>query len=308
METGTDMDTDTDNPNNNDTNDLMDLEHGIDTSDIQTETIKYNYSDAQIAKLLDTNDDICQLQMDALSLTRRGSTKTDTINKLNTNENDPLTNDSTQQNLDNSQTDNSQTDNDSDTGLQNLMQKTPPQTERNQPNAITLDEPNNTPDYNTDKETNNTETPSSTYRLLSTIPTHLHTTFQTLNNLKEKQIKTKTTLENLTTHKTDGTLPNNLNNTMDCHIILDDDLCKRWVQASRDAACKQLDILLEQHKRKLTNIETKITHATERMRDNITDTTKTNRNTKTNRRNKPTFLGKMDVKTRHPPLQTKQKH
>jgi hypothetical protein len=117
METGTDMDTDTDNPNNNDTNDLMDLEHGIDTSDIQTETIKYNYSDAQIAKLLDTNDDICQLQMDALPLTRRGSTKTDTINKLNTNENDPLTNDSTQQNLDNSQTDNSQTDNDSDTGL-----------------------------------------------------------------------------------------------------------------------------------------------------------------------------------------------
>jgi hypothetical protein len=50
---------------------------------------------------------------------------------------------------------------------------------------------------------------------------------------------------------------------------------KRWVQTSRDAACKQLDILLEQHKRKLTNIETKITHATERMRDNITDTTKT---------------------------------
>ena len=277
METGTDMDTDTDNPNNYDTNDLMDLEHGIDTSDIQTETIEYNYmSDAQITKLLDTNDDICQLHMDALSLTRRGSTKTDTINKLNTNENDPLTNDNTQQNLDNSQTDNSQTDNDSsDTGLQDLTQKTPPRTERNQPNAITLDEPNNTPDYNTDKETDNTETPSSTYRLLSTIPTHLHKTFQTLNNLKEKQIKTKTTLENLTTHKTYGTLPNNLNNTTDCHIILDDDLRKRWVQASRDAACKQLDILLEQQKRKLTNIETKITHATERMRDNITDTTKT---------------------------------
>jgi hypothetical protein len=273
METGTDMDTD--NPNNNDTNDLMDLEHGIDTSDIQTETIEYNYSDAQIAKLLDTNDDICQLQMDVLSLTRRGSTKTYTINKPYTNENDPLTNNSTQQNLGNSQMDNSQTGNDSDTGLQNLTQKTPPQTDRNQPNATTLDEPNNTPDYNTDKETDNTETPSSTYRLLSTIPTHLHTTFQTLNNLKEKQIKTKTTLENLTTHKTDGTLPNNLNKTTDCHIILDDDLRKRWVQASRDAANKQLEILLEQQKRKLTNIETKITHATERIRDNITDTTKT---------------------------------
>jgi hypothetical protein len=61
METGTDMDTD--NPNNNDTNNRMDLELGIDTSDIQT--------DAQIAKLLDTNDNICQLQMDTLSLTRR---------------------------------------------------------------------------------------------------------------------------------------------------------------------------------------------------------------------------------------------
>jgi hypothetical protein len=47
------------------------------------------------------------------------------------------------------------------------------------------------------------------------------------------------------------------------------------VQASRDAANKQLEILLEQQKRKLTNIETKITHATERIRDNITDTTKT---------------------------------
>jgi hypothetical protein len=104
---------------------------------------------------------------------------------------------------------------------------------------------------------------------------HLHTTFQTLNNLKEKQIRTKTTLENLTTHKTDGTLPNNLNKTMDCHIILDKDLRKCWVQTSRDAAYKQLDILLEQQKRKLTNIETKITHATERIRDNITDTTKT---------------------------------
>jgi hypothetical protein len=75
METGTDMDTD--NPNNNDTNNRMDLELGIDTSDIQT--------DAQIAKLLDTNDNICQLQMDTLSLTRRWSTKTYTNNKLNTN-------------------------------------------------------------------------------------------------------------------------------------------------------------------------------------------------------------------------------
>jgi hypothetical protein len=112
--------------------------------------------------------------------------------------------------------DNSQTDNDSDTDLQNLTQKTPPRTDRNQPNANTLDEPNNNPYYITDKETDNTETPSSTYRLLATIPMHLHTTFQTLNNLKEKQIKTNTTLENLTTHKTDGTLPNNLNKTTDC--------------------------------------------------------------------------------------------
>ena len=58
------------------------------------------------------------------------------------------------------------------------------------------------------------------YGLLANIPTHLHTTLQMLNNLKEKQIKTKTTIENLTTHKTDGTLPNNLTKTTDCHIIL----------------------------------------------------------------------------------------
>ncbi|CAB4009434.1 Hypothetical predicted protein, partial [Paramuricea clavata] len=196
METGIDIDPD--NPNNNDTNNLMDLECSIDTSDIQTEPKEYNYSDAQIAKLLDTNGDIYQLQIDTLSLTRRGSTKTQ-------NKNNPLMHDSTQQNLDNSQTDNG-----SDTDLENLTQKTPPQTDRNRPNANTLDEPNNTPDYNTDKETDNTETPSLTYRLLSTIPTHLHTTFQTLNNLNEKQIKTKTTLENLTTQKADGILPSNL--------------------------------------------------------------------------------------------------
>jgi hypothetical protein len=232
METGTDMDTDTDNPNNNDLNNLMELEHSIDTSDIQTETIVYNYRDAQITKLLDTNDDICELQMDALSLTRRGSTNIYyTNNKLNTNENDPLTNNSTPHNLDNSQT-----DNDSDIGLQNLTQKKPPRNDRNQPNTNNIDKPNNNPDYKTDTDTDNKETPSSTYRLLSTIPTHLHTTFQTLNNLKGKQIKTKTRLEILTTYKTDGTLPNNLNKTTDCHIILDEDLRKSWVQASRDAA------------------------------------------------------------------------
>ncbi|CAB4005549.1 Hypothetical predicted protein [Paramuricea clavata] len=265
------MDTETDNPNNNYINNLMELEQGIHSSDIQTESMVYNYSDAQITKLLDTDDDICELQMDALSLTRRGSTNIYyTNNKLNTNENDSLTNNSTPQNLDNSQT-----HNDSDTGLQNLTQRTPPRNDRNQPNTNNLDEPNNNSDYKTDTDTDNKETPSSTYRLLSTIPRHLHTTFQTLNNLKEKQIKTKATLENLTTHKRDGTLPNNLNKTTDCHIILDEDLRKRWVQASRDAAYKQLDILLEQQKRKLTNIETKITHATKRIMDNITDVTKT---------------------------------
>ena len=57
-----------------------------------------------------------------------------------------------------------------------------------------------------------------------------------LNNLKEKQIKKKTTTENLTTHKTDGPLPNNLSKTTDCHIILDDDLRQRWENASREAA------------------------------------------------------------------------
>ena len=165
---------------------------------------------------------------------------------------------------------------DSDLGLQNLTQKTPPRTNYIQQDTNTPDELNNGSDNET-TQTDSNKAPPSTYRLLSNIPTHLHSTFQTLNNLNEKQIKTKTTLENLTTHKTDGTLPNNLNKTTDCHIILDDDLRQRWVQASRDAANKQLDILLEQHKRKLANIETKITHATRRIKDNITDDTQANK-------------------------------
>ena len=141
-------------------------------------------------------------------------------------------------------TDNSQTDSDHDLGVQNLTQKTPPRTNYIQQDTNTPDELSNGSDYGT-TQTDSNKPPRSMYRLLSNIPTHLHSTFQALNNLNEKQVKTKTTLENLTTHKTDGTLPNNLNKTTDYHIILDDDLRQRWVQASRDAANKQLDILLE---------------------------------------------------------------
>ena len=57
--------------------------------------------------------------------------------------------------------------------------------------------------------------------------------------------------------------------------VLDDDIRQCWVNASREAANKQLDILIEQHKRKLTNTETKITHPTQRIRDNILDDTRT---------------------------------
>ncbi len=255
--TNTEMDKDKENPN---TSDKMEIEHGTDNSDILSK--QYELSDAQISRILDTDDDIDELQLDAFALIRNGG-------NTNTNKDQTTTNTTTN-------TDNSQTDSDSDLGLQNLTQKTPPRTNYIQQDTNTPDELNNGSDNET-TQTDSNKAPPSTYRLLSNIPTHLHSTFQTLNNLNEKQIKTKTTLENLTTHKTDGTLPNNLNKTTDCHIILDDDLRQRWVQASRDAAKKQLDILLEQHKRKLANIETKITHATRRIKDNITDDTQANK-------------------------------
>ncbi len=255
--TNTEMDKDKENPN---TSDKMEIEHGTDNGDILSK--QYELSDAQISRILDTDDDIDELQLDAFALIRNGG-------NTNTNKDQTTTNTTTN-------TDNSQTDSDSDLGLQNLTQKTPPRTNYIQQDTNTPDELNNGSDNET-TQTDSNKAPPSTYRLLSNIPTHLHSTFQTLNNLNEKQIKTKTTLENLTTHKTDGTLPNNLNKTTDCHIILDDDLRQRWVQASRDAANKQLDILLEQHKRKLANIETKITHATRRIKDNITDDTQANK-------------------------------
>ena len=140
-------------------------------------------------------------------------------------------------------------DTDSDTGLQNLTQITPPRTthNKNMDHTNRTNEPDNMTEH-TPSQPDNITPSSSTYRLLANITTHLHTTLHMLNNLKEKQIKTKTTIENLTTHKTDGTLPNNLSKTTNCHIILDNDLQQRWVKASREAANKQLDILIEQHK------------------------------------------------------------
>ena len=285
-----DLDTNKDNPYNDDDKLIMEVEldDSDENSDLQT-TVN-NYTDTQLTKLLDTKDNLDELQIDPLSLIRTGSTNIthsttnntnndDNSNNKNTNKNHKNDSDTATTKSTNDETNdmgNLPTDTDSNTGLQNLTQRTPPQTKhnRNTDHTNRTNEPDNTTEH-TPSQSDNITLSSSTYGLLANIPKHLHTTLQMLNNLKEKQIKTKTTIENLTTHETDGTLPNNLSKTTDCHIILDN-LRQRWVNASREAANKQLHILKEQHKRKLTNTETKITHATQRIKDNISDDTRTN--------------------------------
>ena len=285
-----DLDTNKDNPYNDD--DELIMEVGLDDSDENSDlqTTVNNYGDTQLTKLPDTKDNLDELQIDALSLIRTGSTNIthsttnnndndDNSSNKNTNKNNENDSDTTMTKSTNDKTNhtgNLQTDTDNDTGLQNLTQRTLPRMthNRNTDHTNRTNEPDNTTEH-TPSQSDNITPSSSTYGLLANISTHLHTTLQMLNNLKEKQIKTKTTIENLTTHKTDRTLPNNLSKTTDCHIILDDDLWQRWVNASREAANKQLDILIEQHIRKFTNTETKITHATQRIGDNISDDTRT---------------------------------
>ena len=67
-------------------------------------------------------------------------------------------------------------------------------------------------------------------------PNHLHASFQILNSLKKKRNKHKTTLEKLTIHKNDNTLPNGLKHITNCNILLEEDLQRRWMKASKDAA------------------------------------------------------------------------
>ena len=75
-----------------------------------------------------------------------------------------------------------------------------------------------------------------TAKTIQKIPTHLHASFQILNSLKNKRNKHKTTLEKLTIHKNDNTLPNGLKHITNCNILLEEDLQRRWMKASKDAA------------------------------------------------------------------------
>ena len=75
-----------------------------------------------------------------------------------------------------------------------------------------------------------------TAKTIHKIPTHLHDSFQILNSLKNKRNKHKTTLEKLTIHKNDNTLPNGLKHITNCNILLEEDLQRRWMKASKDAA------------------------------------------------------------------------
>ena len=63
------------------------------------------------------------------------------------------------------------------------------------------------------------------------------------------------TLGKLTIHKNDNTLPNGLKHMTNCNILLEEDLQRRWMKASMDAAKVQLDILIEHHTRTLATID-----------------------------------------------------
>lgn len=163
-------------------------------------------------------------------------------------------------------------DSDSDTGLLNLTQRTPPR-HRNIDTQLTPTILNSgDADDMTDRpQNNNVSNTRYAKRPIHDIPTNTHASFLTLNSLKHKRNKTATTIEKLTDYQKDGTLPDGLNKTTDCNILLDDDLRTRWVKASRDAAKLQLDILIEQHQRTLTNIEQKIEHSTQRIQTKCND-------------------------------------
>jgi hypothetical protein len=87
----TEMDADKEHPN---TSDKMEIEHGTDNSDLLMK--QYEFSDAQISRILDTDDDIDRLQLDAFALIRNGG---------NTNTNNDQTTTNTITNTDNSQID-----------------------------------------------------------------------------------------------------------------------------------------------------------------------------------------------------------
>ena len=82
-----DLDTNKDNSYNDDDKLIMEVEldDSDENSDLQT-TVN-NYTDTQLTKLLDTKDNLDELQIDALSLIRTGSTNI-THSTTNNNDND----------------------------------------------------------------------------------------------------------------------------------------------------------------------------------------------------------------------------
>ena len=170
----------------------------------------------------------------------------------------------------------------SDTGLQGLTQLTPDLRPPYDNNDIEL-QINETNLTNNDKneQTNETQTETTTLdnkafdqtkisRTFSNIPQDLHASFKTLNSLKHTRNKTKTTIQKLTNHQQEGTLPQGLSKIRDCNILLNDDHRRRWIQASIDAGKAQLNILIEHHKQKLKTTEEKIEQATHTIQDNST--------------------------------------
>ena len=83
----------------------------------------------------------------------------------------------------------------------------------------------------------------------------LYFKFQILNTVKPKRIKIARTIEILTDYENDGTLPDCLNNVIDCDIILDDALHSKSVKESLDTTKLRFNTLLEENQCSLTNIE-----------------------------------------------------
>ena len=88
-----DLDTNKDYPYNEDDKLIMEVELGDSdkNSNLQTTIAINNYTDTQLTKLLDTEDNLDELQIDALSFIRTGSTNI-THSTTNNNDNDANSN------------------------------------------------------------------------------------------------------------------------------------------------------------------------------------------------------------------------
>ena len=171
---------------------------------------------------------------------------------------------------DNNKEDNGNTDTNDNYNLTNTN------TDKNEENNENTDanENYNLTDRNTDKD-NNPLNATDASKLISEIPVGLHASFKSLNALKHKRNKTRNTIEGLTNHQTNNTIPNGLRSITDCNILLDEDLRQQWMDICTNASKQQLNILIQQHKRKLDSLEQMIQHTTKRIQkdtnSNITD-------------------------------------